>query len=138
MSNTNGVSALPAILLLMGALSVVSPARVTSAQSFPLQQVDQDGIDAYIHSRMQIANIPGLALGVVYGDEIAYLQRHGVAGPDRRAVTPQTPFILGSTSKSITALAVMHVVLTAVSIGWSVFRVHLTFYPRQRVQHAGG
>jgi CubicO group peptidase (beta-lactamase class C family) len=56
---------------------------------------------------MQTANIPGLALGVVYGDEVVYLQGYGIAGPDGRAVTPQTPYILGSTSKSFTALAVM-------------------------------
>ncbi|MCB0123898.1 MAG: beta-lactamase family protein, partial [Caldilineaceae bacterium] len=31
-------------------------------------------------------------------------------GPDGRAVTPQTPFVLGSTSKSFTALAVMQLV----------------------------
>jgi len=102
--------ALLSILILMGALSVVLPATAASAQSFPLQQVDQDRIDAYIQSRMQIANIPGLALGVVYGDEVVYLRGYGIAAPDGRAVTPQTPFILGSTSKSFTALAVMQLV----------------------------
>ena len=75
------------------------------AQVFPLQQDDTEKIDAYIQSRMQIANIPGLALGVVYGNEVVYLKGYGITGPDGRAVTPQTPFILGSTSKSITALA---------------------------------
>jgi CubicO group peptidase (beta-lactamase class C family) len=59
---------------------------------------------------MQAANIPGLALGVVYGDQIVYLKGYGIAGPDGRAVTPQTPFILGSTSKSFTALAIMQLV----------------------------
>src|SRR5690606_23471813 len=77
---------------------------------FPLPQVDQDRIDAYIQSRMQTANIPGLALGVVYGDEVVYLKGYGIAAPDGRLVTPQTPFILGSTSKSFTALAVMQLV----------------------------
>jgi CubicO group peptidase (beta-lactamase class C family) len=110
MSYTKSFFALLSILTLMGALSVVSPGIVASAQSFPLQQVDQDRIDAYIHSRMRIANIPGLALGVVYGDEVVYLQGYGIAAPDGRAVTPQTPFILGSTSKSLTALAVMQLV----------------------------
>ena len=59
---------------------------------------------------MRIAHIPGLALGVVRGGEVVYLKGYGIAGPDGRAVTPQTPFILGSTSKSFTALAVMQLV----------------------------
>ncbi|MBZ0282456.1 MAG: beta-lactamase family protein [Anaerolineae bacterium] len=110
MSYTKSFVALLSILILLGTLPVVSPANVVSAQSFPLEQVDRDRIDAYIQSRMQTANIPGLALGVVYGDEVVYLQGYGIAAPDGRAVTPQTPFILGSTSKSFTALAVMQLV----------------------------
>jgi CubicO group peptidase (beta-lactamase class C family) len=110
MSCMKSFFALLSILILLGTLPMVSPAIVAAGESFPLQQVDQDRIDAYIQSRMQIANIPGLALGVVYGDEVVYLRGYGIAGPDGRTVTPQTPFILGSTSKSFTALAVMQLV----------------------------
>lgn len=67
-------------------------------------------IDAYLEARMRTSNIPGLALGVVRGDEIVYLKGYGIAGPDGRGVTPQTPFIIGSLSKSFTALAVMQLV----------------------------
>jgi len=67
-------------------------------------------LDAFIVANMQAARIPGLALGVVQGDHVAYVRGYGVAGPDGRPVTPQTPFILGSTSKSFTALAVMQLV----------------------------
>jgi CubicO group peptidase (beta-lactamase class C family) len=59
---------------------------------------------------MQAAHIPGLALSVVRGNQVVYLKRYGIAGPDGRGVTPQTPFILGSTSKSFTALAIMQLV----------------------------
>ncbi len=110
MSYTKSYFAFLCILTLLGILPMFSPVMVASAQSFPLPQVDQDRIDAYIQSRMQIANIPGLALGVVYGNEVVYLKGYGIAGPDGRAVSPQTPFILGSTSKSFTALAVMQLV----------------------------
>jgi CubicO group peptidase (beta-lactamase class C family) len=54
--------------------------------------------------------IPGLALSIVHNDEIVYTQGYGVAGPDGTPVTPQTPFIIGSTSKSFTALAIMQLV----------------------------
>lgn len=85
------------------------PARPAQSAA-PLPRSERDQIDAYLESRMRAANIPGLALGVVRGDQIVYLKGYGVAGPDGRAVTAQTPFILGSTSKSFTALAVMQLV----------------------------
>jgi CubicO group peptidase (beta-lactamase class C family) len=54
--------------------------------------------------------IPGLALAIVHKNEIIYTQGYGAADPDGLPVTPQTPFILGSCSKSFTALAVMQLV----------------------------
>ena len=59
---------------------------------------------------MQAQRLPGLALGIVQGDQIVYLKGYGIADPSGRAVTPQTPFIIGSLSKSFTALAVMQLV----------------------------
>ncbi len=67
-------------------------------------------LDRFVDGSLQAARIPGLALGVVRGGEVAYLQGYGVAGPDGRPMTAQTPLILGSTSKSFTALAVMQLV----------------------------
>jgi len=106
MSYTKRLSALLTLLIFISLLSV----SIASAQDFTLQQVDKDQIDTYIQSRMQTASIPGLALGVVYDNQIVYLKGYGIAAPDGRAVTPQTPFILGSTSKSFTALAIMQLV----------------------------
>jgi CubicO group peptidase (beta-lactamase class C family) len=102
------VSALAAVLIAICLLSTPTLAR--SAADFSAPAGDQASIDAYIQARMRAARIPGLALGVVRGEQIVYLKGFGVAGPDGRPVTPQTPFILGSTSKSITALAVMQLV----------------------------
>jgi CubicO group peptidase (beta-lactamase class C family) len=64
-------------------------------------------IDAYITAQMQAERLPGLALGIVKGNEIIHLRSFGVADPTGRSVTPQTPFIIGSLTKSFTALAVM-------------------------------
>ncbi len=112
MSHTKSHLAFLPILILICGLFTALPVPVTSAsaQSFPFQQIDQEQIDAYIQARMETANIPGLALGVVAGDQVVYLKGYGIAGPDGRTVTPQTPFILGSTSKSFTALAIMQLV----------------------------
>ena len=59
---------------------------------------------------MEEQRIPGLALGIVQGDQIVHLKGFGQADASGRPVTPQTPFILASVSKPITALAVMQLV----------------------------
>jgi CubicO group peptidase (beta-lactamase class C family) len=74
------------------------------------QPVAPASLDGYIRASMQAARIPGLALGVVQDNQVVNLKGYGVAGPDGRSVTAQTPFILGSTSKSFTALAIMQLV----------------------------
>jgi CubicO group peptidase (beta-lactamase class C family) len=51
-----------------------------------------------------------MALGIVWDGQIAHLQGFGTADSSGRAVTPQTPFYLGSVTKSFTALAVMQLV----------------------------
>ena len=112
MSRSKSFSALLIIVDLIAPPFTTRPVNSAPAQRFSLEQVDKDKIEAYIHARMQTVSIPGLALGVIYGDQIVYLKGYGIAGPDGRAVTPQTPFILGSTSKSFTALAVMQLVET--------------------------
>ena len=59
---------------------------------------------------MERLNIPGAALAIVEDDEIAHLRGFGRARPGGEAPTPQTPFIIGSLTKSFTALAVMQLV----------------------------
>jgi CubicO group peptidase (beta-lactamase class C family) len=71
---------------------------------------DFSAIDHYVEQEMQAMGMPGLALGIVQGEQIVHLQSFGVADPSGRAVTPQTPFIIASTSKSFTALAIMQLV----------------------------
>ena len=71
---------------------------------------DFQTIDAYVTSQTEAMHIPGVALGIVKGDKIAHLQSFGVANPAGQPMTAQTPLILGSTTKSITALAIMQLV----------------------------
>jgi CubicO group peptidase (beta-lactamase class C family) len=67
-------------------------------------------IDAHVQETMQTLNIPGMALAIVRDGEIIYLKGYGRADDSGRAMTPQTPFVLASVSKSFTALAVMQLV----------------------------
>src|SRR5688572_3349558 len=71
---------------------------------------DFAAIDAYVEAQMKDIRLPGVALGIIRGDQIVYLKGYGVADPSGRAVTPQTPFWLASLAKPVTALAVMQLV----------------------------
>ena len=73
-------------------------------------QAGYEEIDAYIERHMDRLNIPGATLAIVEGDKIVHLRGFGQARPGGEVPSPQTPFFLGSTTKSITALAVMQLV----------------------------
>jgi CubicO group peptidase (beta-lactamase class C family) len=67
-------------------------------------------IDAYVETQMRRLHIPGAALAVIEGNQILHLRGFGQARPGGEAPSPQTPFFIGSLTKSITALAVMQLV----------------------------
>ncbi len=67
---------------------------------------DFGAIDSFVRAQMQANRIPGLGLAITHNQTILHLQGFGTAGKDRK-VTPQTPFFIGSLSKSFTALAIM-------------------------------
>jgi CubicO group peptidase (beta-lactamase class C family) len=91
-------------------ISVLVLTFSTPAVAKTQNTLDTAAIDAYIENHIAEHQIPGLALSIVHNDEIVYTQGYGVADPDGTPVTPQTPFIIGSTSKSFTALAIMQLV----------------------------
>src|SRR5215210_8124492 len=94
------------IALAIFALAVCLTASTGAARAAPAG-ADFAAIDRYVEQQMRELRIPGLALGIVHGDQIVHLKGFGVADPSGRPVTPQTPFIIGSTTKSMTALAIM-------------------------------
>jgi CubicO group peptidase (beta-lactamase class C family) len=106
----------PALLvctaLALAARHFVRPAEAKAApQSNPYA-----ALDAYVEEQLQRLNVPGASLAVVDarpgvdGDRIVHLRSYGQAHPDGRAPTVQTPFRIGSLTKSFTALAVMQLV----------------------------
>jgi CubicO group peptidase (beta-lactamase class C family) len=80
---------------------------ISPAEAQDLDDKTISAIDGFIADKMQELNIPGMALGIVHGDQIVYLKGYGVADSSGRAVTAQTPFQLASLSKSFTGLALM-------------------------------
>ena len=66
-----------------------------------------DEIDGYIEQQLKRLKIPGAALAIVEGDQIVHQRGFGETRPGGMPPSPQTPFVLGSVTKSFTALAVM-------------------------------
>ena len=107
MNKSKWIKVIPACVL----ISILIMAGFSTAVSAAAgAQVDTKAISDYINSTMKTDHIPGLALAVVKGDQIVYLQGYGKADNNDRKVTPQTPFILGSVSKSFTGLAISQLI----------------------------
>ena len=71
----------------------------------------EGSIEEFIDRAMPASAVPGLAYAVVTDGDVTSVGARGVVklGGDT-AVTPDTPFVIGSISKSFTALAVMQLV----------------------------
>jgi CubicO group peptidase (beta-lactamase class C family) len=93
-----------ALCLALMALSTPGYAQPSAAEA------DCSAVDDSLEVQRQALDIPGMAVSIVQGDQVAYLGSYGAADSDGRPVTPQTPFQIGSTTKSFTALAVMQLV----------------------------
>jgi len=108
MNTFKGYQILSTLICLTLALALT----IGNVNASPMQQSETDfaGIDAYVTEQMNNLGIPGMALGIVQGGQIAHVQGFGVADSSGRTVTPQTPFYIGSVTKPFTALAVMQLV----------------------------
>ena len=71
---------------------------------------DLEGVETFIKNQMARLKIPGISFVIVEGDQIIHQGGFGKISPSGPAPTTQTPFVLGSTTKSITACAVMQLV----------------------------
>ena len=96
-----------AIRLLVAVACGIASAVLGSTSAAADDGPDLAAIDRYVRSEMDAQRIPGLALGIVHGDRIVHVQGFGQAERSGRDVTPQTPFLIGSVTKSFTALAIM-------------------------------
>jgi CubicO group peptidase (beta-lactamase class C family) len=103
--------------LLFGSLvsvTVLTVARklfVTTTSAKLISNRDSyEAIDAFVEQQMRRLNIPGVSLAIVEGDTIVHLRGFGKARPSGESPMPQTPFFIGSLTKSFTALAVMQLV----------------------------
>ena len=66
-------------------------------------------VDEFLQDAVASYRIPGLAVAIVSDEQVVFASGYGKASPGV-GVTPTTPFLLGSTTKTFTALAVMRLV----------------------------
>jgi CubicO group peptidase (beta-lactamase class C family) len=101
------LSALVGLAISLGAL--LAPASAAGNQS--AVRTSQDRVDAYVNERMDAWSIPGLALAVVEDGQVTLTRGYGLADKDQgRPMTPQTPIAVGSSTKPLTATAIMQLV----------------------------
>ncbi len=94
-------------------------------------------VDSYVVREMRGVRAPGFALAIVEGDRIAHERGFGVADSHGRAVTTATPFILGSLTKSFTALAIVQAADAGeIGLDSSVQRYLPWFHVRDRAASA--
>ena len=98
------------LLTLWLALIPMSAFAATPAATSHTSTPDFAAIDSYVLSQMRSLHIPGVALGIVHGNQVVHLRGFGIADPSGRLVTPQTSFAISSVTKSFTAVAIMQLV----------------------------
>ncbi|PGU46870.1 serine hydrolase [Bacillus cereus] len=96
-----------AILMLMISVNGVVFANDNESTNGSL---DISKVDQFMTNEIERLNIPGASLAIVKGDKVEYIQGYGISNPDGTKMTSQTPIVLGSTTKSFTALAIMQLV----------------------------
>ncbi len=77
----------------------------------PTENVPDGSIEYFIDSEMPASGVPGIAYATVADGDVTSVGARGVTTLDGDAkVTPDTPFLTGSISKSFTALSIMQLV----------------------------
>ena len=85
-------------------LATVSPAAGPAWSAEPTDGFDR--IDATVRAAMEDSAIPGLAYALVEDGAMVHAAAFGTAGRGAGPMTVDTPLVIGSVGKSITALAV--------------------------------
>ncbi|MCJ8314940.1 MAG: beta-lactamase family protein [Saccharospirillaceae bacterium] len=94
-------------IVILLSLFVVSCAVYAESKQNLKSQYDLKMIDEIVKEEMDRLNIPGVSIGIVSNDQLIYSKGYGVSDTNGTKVTPDTKFLIGSCSKSFTAMAIM-------------------------------
>ena len=93
----------------LGLCDGIAETRTDSSKA-SCDEASTSEIDAYVREQMDRLHVPGASLAIVERDEIVHLRGFGRARPGGEPPSPQTPFLIGSLTKSFTALGVIQLV----------------------------
>ena len=111
MNNKIRMTRLIMTALIMSLAAIPTALAPRNAEAAPPQpSTNFDAIDSYVGERLDDLRMPGAALGIVKDGEIVHIQTFGDADDGGTLVAVNTPFKIGSMSKSFTAMAVMQLV----------------------------
>lgn len=80
---------------------------VATSTALTAQQAPFSGFDDYVNSAMKAWDVPGMAIAVVKDDKIVYAKGYGLREVGKTAaVTENTIFAIGSSSKAFTAASI--------------------------------
>lgn len=96
---------------LMKAISILTILiHLIQPVSYAFEQTLTDQIEAHVENIMTQGDIPGLSVAVLQGNGNAFIKSYGLTGSGKVKVINQTPFIIGTPTQSITALAIKQLV----------------------------
>ena len=96
-----------ALLVGAAAIFVINSIPSTGGTRSP---ADDAAVEAYIDAQIADAGYPGASIAVIRDGRLADLHAIGSADSTGRQIGTSTPFVIGSLSKSLTALAVLRLV----------------------------
>src|SRR6476620_1742486 len=83
-------------LVAIALVAMILPAAKAQATS----PADFDSIDAFVRAEMEASALPGLSYAIVRDGEVVHLAAFGTADSNGRAMTPDTPVVIGSVGKT--------------------------------------
>jgi CubicO group peptidase (beta-lactamase class C family) len=95
---------------LLAAMALVATVLVPNVQAQAAPPVDFDSIDAYVRAEVEASALPGLSYAIVRDGEVVHLAAFGAADSTGRAMTIDTPVVIGSVGKTLTALAIRQLI----------------------------
>ena len=96
------------VCLLLIPLYLFQPVSQISTEA--AEQDVKSTIDKYVENFVKEQRIPGASIAIVHKNDIFYSKSWGITGESEEKVTAETPFVVGSISKSLTGLAIMRLV----------------------------
>lgn len=84
---------------------------ISTREALAYDNLDLKKIDKYINEKFNASNAPGLGVSIISKDKVLYMKSFGYRDVEnKRVLKNDTPLIIGSTTKSFTALAIMQLV----------------------------